>query len=282
MKFVKGISLFLIYPLVMLVIGFFAGIKAVQFFYPGMSGEQVQESTPAPVEWPDHIEAQLKEGSSNAGDIQDNVRNEAQDDFPEVNGTTGKVKSGTGTGEDAPWGYSENSELSNHGLLDSEYGQEEMAAREAASSSETLSADTEYVLEETDILNQSVVETVWKLPHKYIGMNREQFLEAMETYELFPPLSELERGFVGLEVLSFSRERVVVQMNYQYLQPSKGFYLAVEDNEVIVYLEDCRTVYINTGIPLEKLPENMQMQIIQMMWIEDEESLYDFLEAYSS
>ena len=63
---------------------------------------------------------------------------------------------------------------------------------------------------------KSVISTgllPWKLPDKYVGMNREQFLEAMELYEAFPPLSEMERGFVSLEVLSFSRKRVVVQMN---------------------------------------------------------------------
>ena len=87
---------------------------------------------------------------------------------------------------------------------------------------------------------------------------------------------------MGLEVLSFSRERVVVQMNYQYLQPGSCFYLAVQNNEVVVYLEDMETIYINTGIKLDSLPEALQLEIIQMMWVEDEESLYDFLETYSS
>jgi len=158
----------------------------------------------------------------------------------------------------------------------------ETVVLEAAATEEVLDVDTEYVLEETDIVNHTVVETVGKLPSKYIGMNREQFLEAMEEYELYPPLSEMERGFVGLEVLSFSVERVVLQMNYQYIQPSNSFYLTVQDNEVVVFLEDKKTVYINTGILLETLPEEMQLQIIQMLWIEDEESLYNFLETYSS
>ena len=87
---------------------------------------------------------------------------------------------------------------------------------------------------------------------------------------------------MGLEVLSFSRERVVIQMNYQYLQPSSSFYLAVLNNEVVVYLEDMETIYINTGIELESLPEDLQMDIIQMLWVKDEESLYNFLETYSS
>lgn len=147
---------------------------------------------------------------------------------------------------------------------------------------ETLCADTEYVLEETDIMRGTTVETTWKIPHKYIGMNRESFLETMDLYAAHPPLSEMERGFVGLEVVSFSRERVVVRMDYRYVQPSASFYLAVSDNEVVVYLEDRSTIYINTGILLEELPEQVQLQIMDMLFVPDEEALYDFLETYSS
>lgn len=165
---------------------------------------------------------------------------------------------------------------------------QQQAAREservtqAASLSETLCVDTEYIIAETDVDNGTVVETTGRLPDKYIGLDREQFLAAMANYEMFPPLSELERGFVNLEVLSFSRDKVVVQMNYRYMQPGKCFYLAVRDNEVVVYLEDMETVYINTGIEISSLPEETQQEIIQMIWMEDEESLYHFLENYSS
>ena len=51
---------------------------------------------------------------------------------------------------------------------------------------------------------------------------------------------------------------------------------------MIVYLEDRKTVYIETEIELDSLPEQIQHNIIQMMWIENEEKLYDFLENYSS
>ena len=151
-----------------------------------------------------------------------------------------------------------------------------------ASSSETLYVGTKYVLEETDIIRKTVVETTWRIPDRYVGMNREQFLTAMKVYESSPPLSELERGFVGLEVLSFSRERVVIQMNYRYVQPSESFYLAVYDNQVVVYLEDKETVYIATEIELSALPEDVQQEIIQMMWVENEKELYSLLETYSS
>ena len=37
-----------------------------------------------------------------------------------------------------------------------------------------------------------------------------------------------------------------------------------------------------TEILLEQLPEELQQEIIDMMWMPDEEALYDFLETYSS
>lgn len=238
MKFVKGISLYFIYPMVMLCIGFYGGVVSSHFFYPG---EQTPGTRGYDIPSQDPVMGEPM-------DVPENLDHGVAESIPEAE------------------------------VL---YPGEELLL-EAAAASETLSADTEYVLEETNILNQSVVQTTWRLPAQYMGMNRKQFLEAMELYEAHPPLSEMERGFVGLEVLSFSRERVVVQMNYRYVQPSASFYLAVYDNEVVVYLEDKRTIYINTEIPLSSLPENVQQEIIQMMWMPDEESLYNFLESYSS
>lgn len=232
MKVIKGIGLFIIYPLFLLILGFFAGIKTMRFFYPGQGVQTEQLNT--------------AEG-----------------------GSSGTMPSSVfmGTAEadshDAP-------ETGDSGFMD-------VSAAES-----TLCVDTEYVLEENDILRNTVVETKWKLPAKYVGMNREQFISAMEQYEMTPPLSEQERGFVSLEVMQFSRERVVIQMNYRYIQPSQSFYLAVVNNEVVVLLEDQTTVYINTGIRLEELPEETQKEIMEMMYVEDEVKLYNILETYSS
>lgn len=173
-------------------------------------------------------------------------------------------------------------ELSAEGLADEPKEDSDDAAKTVSAQRDTLSADTEYVLLETDILRDTEVETSWKLPNQYIGMDREQFLTAVENYSSFPPLSEMERGFVNAEVVSFARDRVVVRMNYQYVQPGTGFYLAVKDHEVVVYLEDQETVYINTGILLETLPEDLQIEIMEMRFVEDEGALYNFLETYSS
>lgn len=160
--------------------------------------------------------------------------------------------------------------------------EEKLSVKEVSVGEETLSADTEYVLQEADVLRGTEVETVWELPKQYIGMNRERFVSAVQNYSDYPPLTELEQGFVNAEVVSFARARVVVRKSYQYIMPGDGFYLAVKDNEVVVYLEDKKTIYMNTGILLETLPENVQKQIIQTMFVESEGDLYGFLESYSS
>lgn len=157
-----------------------------------------------------------------------------------------------------------------------------LSAAQVISIPETINAETEYILREKDLLNGSEVETSEEIPDMYIGMNREQFVAAMENYEAAPPLSEKERGFVSLNVLSFAPSRVVVQMNYRYVQPSKSFYVVAINDLIVVYKEDRETVYQYTNIRLSRLPERLQQEIIGVMYIADEESLYDFLENYTS
>jgi len=259
----------------MLGIGFYAGVEAVHFFYPGQNTEIVKEQTVV-LPGAGQKETQVGEGSNvYNGSTVDEGGNAG---IPQVQNQGLTADNSVEQGNVLGAKFQDNG--ANSGGLPA--NEDDFQAVEAVNVAETLNADTEYVLEETDVLTQSVVETVSGLPAKYIGMDREQFLEAMKQYEAFPPLTEMERGFVSLEVLSFSQERVVVQMNYQYVQPSTSFYLAVQNNEVIVLLEDQKTIFINTGIRLEELPENVQMDIIQMRFVEDEEKLYNFLEAYSS
>lgn len=237
MKFVKGIGLFFVYPLFMLVIGFYVGVQFTDHY--------------------ERLYYQPEEDTDTSG-AEEKLQGQPTVDFEEPLGNSMDYeKAGDAGEEDSPY-------------------------LEAASTSETLNVETKYVLEERDIYRDTVVETTWRLPDKYVGMNREQFLDAMKEYEAFPPLTEMQRGFVSLEVLAFSREKVVVQMNYRVVLPTDSFYLAVYDNKVVVLLDDRETVYIETDIKLETLPEEEQEEIINMMFIEDEAGLYDFLEAHSS
>lgn len=160
--------------------------------------------------------------------------------------------------------------------------EEEVIVEADASDKLLLNAQTLYVVEETDIIDGTVVETTLKLPDKYIGMNREEFVSSMEVYEMSPPLKEQEKGFIGLEVLSFSPEKVVVQMNYALEKMLNDYYILVEDHYLVVYMGDKKTLYMYTEIKLDELPQTVQQEIINGMYMESEEKLFDFLESYSS
>lgn len=227
MKFVKGISLFCIYPLIMFGLGMFTGVLGYGYFYPG-----------------------------------DNII--LKDSSPHV--ITGP-----------------NTDFSNKSAKQTEeQPQEKFEVIETIRDDGVLVPTTEYILQEIDMESGTIVEYSYKLPDKYLGMNRDSFLEAMDAYEQSPPLKEVERGFVGLEVLTFSSQKVVVQMSYAFLEPTENFYIGVEQNYVVVYLEDKETVYMQTDILLENLPEAVQNQIMLYMYVKGEEDLYHFLESYSS
>lgn len=147
---------------------------------------------------------------------------------------------------------------------------------------EKLNANTEYICIEYDILTGEEVPIHTKLPHKYMGLNREQLVEALKEYEQNPPLEERERGLVGVELRRFSTEEVEVLMNYQYVQPSESFYIVVYNGKIRVLLDDGETVYMETGIYVPDLPVDLQQKIVQGMYVPSEEELYDFLENYTS
>ena len=249
MRVWKSISLFIVYPLMMLCAGFLSGIVFMEL--------RLRSSDRADFSGQSMVPNSLEAGLSAQGGTEPEETAESSD-WQKISGSLVKAQ------EDQ---------------ISLNASQE---AAEAGFFTERLNADTDYVLRENDRDQNTVVETTWKLPAKYIGMDREQFLAAMEAYEMSPPLNELERGFVGLEVLSFSKDRVVVRMDYEYVKPTDSFYLVVEDNYVVVYLEDLTTVYMYTDILLSQLPEEIQQEIIQRMYVPDEETLYSFLEDYTS
>ncbi len=60
------------------------------------------------------------------------------------------------------------------------------------------------------------------------------------------------------------------------------FFLKEANGYVVVYESDGRTIYEYTDILFEELPEQIQTEIKNGKYIENQEELYGFLENYSS
>lgn len=143
-----------------------------------------------------------------------------------------------------------------------------------------VTADTSYVVLSYDALSGELNESEEAAPDKYIGLTREKLSEELKEYEESPSLTDLEKGFSNIELLSFSSARVVVRKNYD--REEDGFYLVNEDHTVVVYDKSLTHIYMNTGIQVEELPWTLQSEIMRMKYIETEKELYNFLESYSS
>lgn len=145
-----------------------------------------------------------------------------------------------------------------------------------------ITANTRYLIEEVNLSEGTIEEKEETIPVKYIGMDRENLVEELKAYDNNPPLIDLEQGFETIELSNFSKDRVVICKYYRPKKEEQGFYLMVADHFVIVYKEDKKTIYMNTDILLENLSQELQDEIIQGKYMENEQALYNFLESYSS
>ena len=63
---------------------------------------------------------------------------------------------------------------------------------------------------------------------------------------------------------------------------SYAYIVRVEDGNLVVYLGDGQTVYMETGIRMEDLEDTLQEKVQNGIGFRTAESLYDFLENYAS
>ena len=85
---------------------------------------------------------------------------------------------------------------------------------EASAVPETLTCDTELVIREYDKSTRKEESYKESIPEQYIGKNRNQMEEIANSYTAAPSLKDLEKGFVSMEIASFSPEKLVVLKKY--------------------------------------------------------------------
>ncbi|HKM21747.1 MAG TPA: hypothetical protein VJZ01_06875 [Lachnospiraceae bacterium] len=145
-----------------------------------------------------------------------------------------------------------------------------------------VQAGTEYIVEEYDLNQYTLMEKTEEIPFEYIGLTREELIGVIEDYCNYPTEEDLNAGFESLKLVSFSEEKVIVRKSFRPIELPESFYLVVENHYVSVYCDDKKTIYMYTGIALDSLPEDIQKEVLAMKYIASIEELYGFLETYSS
>ncbi|MCI9345620.1 MAG: hypothetical protein HFI56_05095, partial [Lachnospiraceae bacterium] len=155
MKLVKRISLFMTLSVIMLGLGGWGALKAEEFFYPhryrhGMERADTEEAADG-----------FLESISQFADVISPSTPSSQE-------------------EQADKAVKEQ-------IIDTET--EDQIIEAAAAQEPVVSADTRYLLEMVDLSKGTVTESEETIPVMYIGLNREELLEALSAYEDNPPLT---------------------------------------------------------------------------------------------
>lgn len=142
--------------------------------------------------------------------------------------------------------------------------------------------DTEYILETYNISSKEGFSEKLSIPPELVGLNRAEVLSYLNQYIMEMPLEEYEKGLLSYELVSFSDKTIVLKKIYNSDAILYKYYIVVEDNVVVVYYCDKKTVYEYTGINAADLDMEERIRLSKGIEVKTEEELYSILENYSS
>lgn len=138
-----------------------------------------------------------------------------------------------------------------------------------------------YVVEVYEGVTGVITREESTMPAELAGKTREELEAYFEAYNKEHEGQTEKEVPQQKELISFSKEQIVVRENY-LSQENMTFFLKEEEGQVVVYHEDQKTPYEYTGIPVDALPEEEQQKLWEGFFVKDEEELYSMLENFSS
>lgn len=169
-----------------------------------------------------------------------------------------------------------------YSAMDSSVYMEEMVYETGTGKEAVTTCDTECIVVEYNLKDNTSYEYMAEIPEKYLGLSRTQLEEALKEYEISPTLEDQEKGFLSSALVSFSENEICIEKTYQPVEKSLGYYLMVQEGKIVVMEPDKKTVYLTTDIYAEALSDTLKQELIMGKFIYNIEELYGFLESYSS
>lgn len=145
-----------------------------------------------------------------------------------------------------------------------------------------IAGEAVLVLQSYHKKNTTTVEETLDIPSQFIGMSREQVVAYLDDYMENLSLEEYLEGLCAYELVSFSSDKLVLKKTFDTDAVEFRFYVKSENNEVVVYYSDKKTVYQYTGISVDSLYVEEQNQLKYGILIKDEKELFGLLENFSS
>lgn len=145
-----------------------------------------------------------------------------------------------------------------------------------------VNSSMKYVVENYDGTTGVVTKEEGTVPAKIAGKTREELESYITEYNQKLQEAAIPEAPDSVELISFSKDKVVIRENYLGAEEETGFYIKLQDQEVVIFHNDQVTPYEYTGIQEEVLPESELEKLREGFFVEDEKELYSVLENLSS
>lgn len=145
-----------------------------------------------------------------------------------------------------------------------------------------ISNISQIIVEKVDMNTADVSQEKIQTPMKYLGMNRSQLIEALRDEVIHMSTHDKTNGLISCELISFTRNRVVIRKTYSRASLPKEYYIMEKNGYLAIYLKDKTTLYDNTDILYKNLDETTKKQVKDGLYISSLEDLYDFLQNHTS
>lgn len=161
-----------------------------------------------------------------------------------------------------------------------------LVSHEVANANEKITSDTNYVVEVYNEDSEELVREERTMPAELAGMTREEVEEYLKQYKTEMQENDAEEGLESIQLVSFSRDELVIRKSYvepEATSKQEGYSLRFTRNgEVGIYSRDGKTLYEETGITRDKLPEEEAEKLMDGYVVESQKELYSILENFSS
>ena len=167
---------------------------------------------------------------------------------------------------------------------DYEYGTKEPTPKsvDVGSDESKISAKCEMITINYEVISNREEKVISPIIPRYVGLTMEELTKLLFQESENPNLSEIEKGFIRAELLSFSAKEIVIKRTYSKDEIPNKYFMILENNFVTIYYSDRKTVFENTGIDANFLPIEEKKELLNGIEIKDEHELFSILESYTS
>ncbi len=145
-----------------------------------------------------------------------------------------------------------------------------------------IHASMKYVVEVYDGTTGMLTSEEDTVPAELAGLTREELESYISSYNKTIEQNGVTDGPDSKELVSFSKDKIVIREIYSGEEEEKGFFLKIENDEVVIFHNDQVTPYEYTDIQAEVLPEEEKNKLMTGYFVADEKELYSILENLSS